>query len=79
MDMKINEAQLRVYTNLIQQQRPVASPPAGESEPSPVALNSRFADFLSLQEKKFIAQNFKPENSQAAAQNHLGRHIDVRA
>lgn len=78
MEMKINEAQLRVYTNPVSQQRPVA-PPTGEMESTTAPLNSRFAEFLSLQEKKFILQNFKPENSQAAAQNHLGRHIDVRA
>ncbi len=79
MEMKVNSANLQVYGNTPQvrpQQPPAES--TKTAEPNQFAA-AKFADLLSLQEKRFIMQNFKPESTTKEATAHLGRHIDVRA
>ena len=79
MDMKINSANLQVYNQGVNQRQPAAT--TTESKPSePVQLaHARFADLLSVQEKKFIVQNFKSETAPRQPESHLGKAIDIRA
>lgn len=81
MEMKVNNANLQIYGNT-PQQRPQPAAPRTEdtktAEPNHFAA-AKFADLLSLQEKRFIVQNFKPETSTKESTAHLGRNIDIRA
>lgn len=81
MDMKVNNANLQIYTNNLQQPARTPAPQAREAQPAEPNqfAAARFADLLSASEKNFILQNFKPESTVKDAAAHLGRHIDVRA
>lgn len=68
---QVDRAQQQPQPEMLQQQKRVA-----QEAPK---INSKFAQLLSAQEKEFIAGNFKSESTQQAANNRLGRVIDVRA
>lgn len=79
MDMKVNNANLQIYNQGVNQ-RPTAAPAAESKLSEPIQLaQARFADLLSVQEKKFIVQNFKPEAAAPKPGSHLGKAIDIRA
>ncbi len=77
--MKINNANLQVYSQGVTQRPPL--PAATETKPaeSSQLAQARFADLLSAQEKKFIVQNFKPESAPRKPESHLGKVVDIRA
>lgn len=77
--MKVNSANLQVYNQGISQRQPSAA--ASEAKPAEPAqlAQARFADLLSVQEKKFIVQNFKSESAPRKPESHLGKAIDIRA
>lgn len=77
--MKVNNANLQVYSHALTQRQ--QAPPATESkvaEPNKFG-QAKFADLLTLQEKKFILQNFKPDSTQHKSDSHLGKVVDIRA
>lgn len=78
-EMKVNNTNLQVYSQgAIQRPQPQAPADAKAAEPTQFA-QARFSDLLSVQEKKFIAQNFKSESVPRTPDSHLGKVIDIRA
>ena len=77
--MKVNNANLQVNSQTVTPRQ--QTPPPAESkaaEPNQF-VQSKFSDLLSLQEKKFIVQNFKPESTPHKSDSHLGKVVDIRA
>jgi hypothetical protein len=78
--MKINSINLQAYqVDRAQTQQPHPELQQQRASSEAPKINSKFAQLLSVQEKEFIAGNFKAESSQPASDKHLGRVIDVRA
>ena len=75
--MKVNDAALKVYT--VGQMQQVQSQPLTESQPTNHLARSRFADQLSVEEKKFITTNFAAESKPAGESEGKGRFIDIVA
>lgn len=77
--MKVNSANLQVYNQGISQRQPAVAPSESKPVESTQLAQARFADLLSVQEKKFIVQNFKSESAPRKPESHLGKAIDIRA
>jgi hypothetical protein len=78
--MKVNNVSLQAYqVGRTQQQLPQPELQAQRAASESPRISSKFAQLLSVQEKEFIAGNFKPESTQPTTDKHLGRIIDVRA
>lgn len=77
--MKVNSTNIQVYNQGLNQRPPVPTPTESKPTESTPLAQARFSDLLSLQEKNFIVQNFKPESSSRKPESHLGKAIDVRA
>jgi hypothetical protein len=75
--MKVTNTPLQVYTI----DRP--NSPVNQPQQSPVRVNqfsqARFAELLSMEEKKFITQNFKAESPSRSNEPQLGRFLDIKA
>lgn len=75
--MKVNDAALQIYT--IGQSKSAPAQPALEASRTNHLAQSRFADQLSTEEKKFIATNFAAETPRVGEEAGKGRFIDVVA
>ncbi|MFH2056564.1 MAG: hypothetical protein ABIJ61_11445 [bacterium] len=75
--MKVNDAALKVYT--IGQMQTVQTQPAAETQPINHLARSRFADQLSVEEKRFITTNFTAETTTVGESEGKGRFIDIVA
>lgn len=75
--MKVNDAALKVYN--IGQMQTVQSQPVTESQQTNHLARSRFADQLSVEEKKFITANFAAESTPVGESAGKGRFIDIVA
>ena len=79
MEMKINNTNLQVYSQGTVQRPQPQAPADSQAAQANQFAQARFADLLSMQEKKFIAQNFKAESVPRTPDSHLGKVVDIRA